>query len=56
MKQWNSKRPPDSDFYQQNAYPLANVINSKPRKRLNNTTVFLVATAVFFAVSYIFFR
>ena len=53
MKPWNN-RPPDSDFYQQNAYPLANVVNHKPRRRLNNTTIVCAIVFVAWALAMIF--
>ena len=49
----------DPLYHHEEDYPHANILGpsqNTSRKRLNYTTYFLIATAVSFAVSYIFFH
>ena len=61
IRAWQN-RPSDSDnvFYDREPqdYTFATILPhaTKSRRRVNYSTIFLIVTAVFFAVSYIFFR
>jgi hypothetical protein len=39
-----------------NSYPLANVIMERPRRRMNNTTLFFVFTLILYVVTLVIFH